>query len=398
MFMRYALHRPPAAVLEVSSYALIYTIFLGTAALLLLMLLGMPVAFAFLGVTAAAMYHFMGGPHGLTQLVLSVFDSLNKFSLTAIPFYTLMGEVLYHAGIVRRSLDVFARLVGAIPGRLAIITFFTGGLFAAVRGARRLLINAIVPGYILLGIFVGFVMIRCIRRPELAPAYEAEPGEARVSLLRDPGQLFPLLLVIIVALGLMSLGVATPTEAAALASLCALLLAAWYRQLTWDVLRTALVNAVQVTVMILTITAASAAFSQVLAFSGASAGLLRSVLAMGACPLGVVALMIGIVIVLRAFMEQASIMMITLPIFMPIVRAYEIDGVWFCILMLPAGAVGQLCPPFGLALFVMKSASPPEITMSDIYRAAVPYAVLIVVLPCAGDGGAGVGDVVWGGE
>lgn len=105
------------------------------AGLLFLMLLGMPVAFAFLGVTAAAMYYFMGGPHGLTQLVLSVFDSLNKFSLTAIPFYILMGEVLYHAGIVRRSLDVFARLVGAIPGRLAIITFFTGGLFAAVSGA-----------------------------------------------------------------------------------------------------------------------------------------------------------------------------------------------------------------------------------------------------------------------
>ena len=103
--------------------------------LLGLMFTGLPVAFSFLLVTSGAVYFLMGGTNGLTQLVVSIFDSLTKFNLTAIPFFILMGEVLYHAGLVSKALDVFSKWVGRIPGRLSIVTFLIGGLFAALSGA-----------------------------------------------------------------------------------------------------------------------------------------------------------------------------------------------------------------------------------------------------------------------
>jgi tripartite ATP-independent transporter DctM subunit len=401
--------------------------------LLTLMFIGLPVAFSFLLVTSGAMYLLMGGVNGLTQLTVSIFDSLTKFNLTAIPFFILMGEVLYHAGLVSKALDVFSKWVGAIPGRLSVVTFLIGGLFGALSGATvastavlaslmvpemmqrrydkemilgpimasgaldmiippsaltvllgtiaevsigRLLINAIVPGYILLGIYVGFVVIRCWLNPSLAPAYELSGIPWREKIFVGLRDLFPLAIVIFVALGLMMLGVATPTEAAALASLIAFVLAAIYRCLTLEVIKQSILSSLQVTIMILTIIAASAAFSQVLAFSGASRGMLQLVLGAAVNPFWILVIMLAIVVLLGCFIEQVSIMMITLPIFLPIVKALGMDPVWVCILILLCLSIGQLSPPFGLALFVMKATSPPEISMKDIYQAAWPYCVL----------------------
>ncbi|OGP73915.1 MAG: hypothetical protein A2V86_03585 [Deltaproteobacteria bacterium RBG_16_49_23] len=401
--------------------------------LLLLMFIGLPVAFSFLFVTSGAVYLLMGGVHGLTQLTVSIFDSLTKFNLTAIPFFILMGEVLYHSGLVSKALDVFSKWVGSIPGRLSVVTFLIGGLFGALSGATvastavlaslmvpemmrrryhkemilgpimasgaldmiippsaltvllgtiaevsigRLLVNAIVPGYLLLAIYVGFVMIRCSLNPSLAPQYEIIGVSWKEKIFAGLRDLFPLGIVIFVALGLMMLGVATPTEAAALASLIAFILAAIYRSLNVGVMKKAILSSLQVTVMILTIIAASAAFSQVLAFSGASRGMLQLALGYAVHPLWVLIIMLAIVVLLGCFIEQVSIMMITLPIFMPIVKSLGMDPVWVCILILLCLSIGQLSPPFGLALFVMKATTPPEITMKDIYQAAWPYCLL----------------------
>ncbi len=405
-------------------------------ALMVLMFTGLPVAFSFLLVSSGGMYFLMGGSFGLTQLTVGIFDSLTKFNLTAIPFFILMGEILYHSGLVTRALDVFSKWVGAIPGRLSVVTFLVGGLFGALSGATvastavlaslmvpemtrrgykkemilgpimasgaldmiippsaltvllgslaevsigRLLINAIVPGYILLAIYMGFVIVRCWIDPSLAPKYEFSSVSWRdkvVSSLRD---LFPLGIVIFVALGLMMLGVATPTEAAALASLIAFVLAAVYRRLDYTVIKQSVLSSLMVTVMILTIIAASAAFSQVLAFSGASRGMLGLVLGASVNPIWIVILMLAVVTLMGCFLEQVSIMMITLPIFMPIINTLGYDPVWFCILMLLALSIGQLSPPFGLALFVMKAVTPSEITIKDIYKAATPYCLLDIL-------------------
>lgn len=404
--------------------------------LLILMFIGLPVAFSFLLVTSGAVYLLMGGLNGLTQLTVSIFDSLTKFNLTAIPFFILMGEVLYHAGLVSKALDAFSKWVGAIPGRLSIVTFLIGGLFGALSGATvastavlaslmvpemmrrnyhkemilgpimasgaldmiippsaltvllgtiaevsigRLLINAIIPGYLLLGIYVGFVVIRCWLNPALAPRYEVSGIGLREKIFVSLRDLLPLGIVIFVALGLMMLGVATPTESAALASLIAFVLAAAYRSLNLKVIQISVLSSLEVTVMILTIIAASAAFSQVLAFSGASRGMLQLVLGAAVDPFWILILMLAIVTLLGCFIEQVSIMMITLPIFMPIVKALGFDPVWVCILILLCLSIGQLSPPFGLALFVMKATSPPEVTMKDIYQAAWPYCLLDLI-------------------
>ena len=404
--------------------------------LLTLMFTGLPVAFSFLSVTSGAVYFLMGGTNGLTQLVVSILDSLTKFNLTAIPFFILMGEVLYHAGLVSKALDVFSKWVGSIPGRLSIVTFLIGGLFGALSGATvastavlaslmvpemmrrhyskemilgpilasgaldmiippsaltvllgslaevsvgRLLINAILPGYILLGIYIAYVVIRCWMNPALAPKYEFASVSWKEKVFSGLRDLLPLGVVIFVALGLMMMGVATPTEAAALASLIAFVLAMLYRRLNVEVIRVSLFSTLRVSVMILTIIAASAAFSQVLAFSGASTGMLQLVLGLAVSPMMILIIMLLVVILLGCFLEQVSIMMITLPIFMPIVKTLGLDPVWVCILILLCLSIGQLSPPFGLALFVMKAASPPEITMKDIFKAALPYCFLDVL-------------------
>jgi tripartite ATP-independent transporter DctM subunit len=406
------------------------------AALIALMFSGLPVAFSFLLVTSTAMYFLMGGVSGFTMLTVSIFDSLTKFSLTAIPFFIMMGEVLYRAGLVTKALDVFASWVGSIPGRLSIVTFLVGGLFGALSGATvastavlaslmvpemrkrgyskemtlgpimasgaldmiippsaltvllgtlaevsigSLLINAIVPGYLLLGIYMLYVVIRCVRNPSLAPRYEFAAVGLREKVVSGVRDLFPLGAVIFIALGLILLGVATPTEAAALASVAAFIVAGLYRRLTFAVTRDSVMSSLKVTVMILTIIAASAAFSQVMAFSGASSGMLKVVLSLSAEPMVIIAIMLIVVTVLGCFLEQVSIMMITLPIFMPIVKALGLDPVWFCILMLICLSIGQLSPPFGLALFVMKAVSPPDVTIRDIYKAAWPYCVMDVL-------------------
>lgn len=411
-------------------------LFLLFGSLLILMFSGLSVAFSFLLVSTGGVYFLMGGTSGLTQLIVSIFDSLTKFNLTAIPFFILMGEILYHAGLVSKALDVFSKWVGAIPGRLSIVTFLIGGLFAALSGATvastavlaslmvpemmrrryhkemvlgpimasgaldmiippsaltvllgslaevsigRLLINAILPGYILLAMYIAFVIIRCWINPSLAPKYDFTGVSLKEKILSGLRDLLPLGIVIFVALGLIVLGVATPTEAAALASLIAFVLAFAYRRLSFDAIRTSLLSCLHVTVMILTIIAASAAFSQILAFSGASRGMLQLVLGMAVDPLWVVILMLVVVVLLGCFIEQVSIMMITLPIFMPIVKAMAMDPIWFCILVLLCLAIGQLSPPFGLALFVMKATSPPEVTLKDIYLAAYPYCVIDII-------------------
>jgi tripartite ATP-independent transporter DctM subunit len=404
--------------------------------LLTLMFLGLPVAFSFLLVTSGAVYLLMGGVNGLTQLTVSIFDSLTKFNLTAIPFFILMGEVLYRAGLVSKALDAFSKWVGAIPGRLSIVTFLIGGLFGALSGATvastavlaslmvpemmrrhyskemtlgpvmasgaldmiippsaltvllgtiaevsigRLLINSIVPGYLLLGIYIGFVMIRCQLNPSLAPKYEMSTIPMKDKIFSGLHDLLPLGIVIFVALGLMMIGVATPTEAAALASLTAFILTGIYGKLNFQVIQKATLGSLRVTVMILTIIAASAAFSQVLAFSGASRGILNLVLEAAVHPLWILIIMLVVVILFGCFLEQVSIMMITLPIFMPIVKNLGLDPVWVCILILICLSIGQLSPPFGLALFVMKATSPPEITIKDIYNAAWPYCALNLI-------------------
>ena len=141
-----------------------------------------------------------------------------------------------------------------------------------------------------------------------------------------------------------------------------------------------MIGTMVVTVMIYWVIAGAAAFSQLLAFTGAGPGLVNYVLGLQISPIGIILAMVGIYLFLGCFMEQLAIMMLTLPFMMPVVRALGFDPLWFGVLILITLEIATLTPPFGLVLFVMKGAAPPNVTMVDVYRAATPFIICDLIV------------------
>ena len=178
-------------------------------------------------------------------------------------------------------------------------------------------------------------------------------------------------------------GWATPSESAAFGCLGVLVLAAAHGTLTWPAFRRAVLGALRVTAMALLIVFGSATFSKLLAFSGASGGLIDWATGFALPPLAMLAIMFGILLVLGMFMDQLSMMLLTVPVFFPLAAAQGFDLIWFAAIVLLALEIGFTTPPFGLLLFVMKGVAPPGTAMREIYLAALPYiacAMLVVAL------------------
>jgi tripartite ATP-independent transporter DctM subunit len=173
--------------------------------------------------------------------------------------------------------------------------------------------------------------------------------------------------------GLIFLGIATPTEAAALGALGCLALALIYRGLNWEILKISVTGTLQVTIMMLMILTGSTAFAQILAYTGASQGLVEFALSIPLPPVYVLTAMQIVLLIMGTFMEPLTIMMVTLPIFMPIVEKLAFNPLWFGAIMLLNMEMATTSPPFGLVLFVMKGVAPPGTTMGDIYRAGLPF-------------------------
>jgi tripartite ATP-independent transporter DctM subunit len=397
--------------------------------LVALMGLGLPVAVAFLALNIVGALLFLGGEQGLTQLARNAVQSVTSFSLTPIPFFVLMGEVLFHSGVALKAIDAFSLLIRRVPGRLAVIAIVAGTVFSAISGStiattallgslmlpamldrgydRRLamgpimgiggvdmlippsalavllgslagisisglLIGGIVPGLILSATFVGYIVLRAWLDPSLAPPdLEAEPGGSRWGPFVV--HVLPLILIFGVVVGAMTAGWATPTEAAALGA-AGTIVAAWaYRGLTLANLLKALTGTVAISGTILFIIVGATTFAQVLSFSGATNGIVSLVSAQGLSAAVVILGMMLILLFLGCFVDQVSMMLITLPFFMPLVAQLGIDPIWFGVLFLICMQLGLLTPPFGLLLFTMKGAAPPHITMNDIYCASAPY-------------------------
>ena len=168
-------------------------------------------------------------------------------------------------------------------------------------------------------------------------------------------------------------GIATPSEAAALGALASFVLAAFYGKLNLKMIKKSAMTCVEITVMAFMIIVGSVAFSQILAFSGVSRQLVELVTGLEIAPILVLVAMQIVLLFLGTFMEQISMMMITLPIYMPVVASLGFNPVWFGVMMLINLEIGLITPPFGMLLFVMKGVSPPGTTMGDVYRAAFPF-------------------------
>jgi len=399
--------------------------------LVVLMGTGLSVALGFLAINIVGALIFLGGEQGLSQLARNAVQSVTSFSLTPIPFFILMGEVLFHSGVALKAIDAFSLLIRRVPGRLSVIAIVAGTVFSAISGSTiattallgslmlptmlqrgydkrlamgpimgiggvdmlippsalavllgslagisisGLLIGGIVPGLILSVLFVGYIIVRATLDPSLAPETATdEGGPAAARWMPFLVHVLPLVLIFGMVVGAMTAGWATPTEAAALGASGTIIAAMLYRSLSWSALMGALTGTVAVSGTILFIIIGATTFSQVLSFSGATNGIVGLVSAQGLSATVLILGMMAILLFLGCFVDQVSMMLITLPFFMPLVQQLGVDPIWFGVLFLICMQLGLLTPPFGLLLFTMKGVAPPEITMNDVFRAALPY-------------------------
>jgi tripartite ATP-independent transporter DctM subunit len=311
-----------------------------------------------------------------------MFSTLSGSSVanTAMLGSTLLPDMLkrgYHPSIAMGPIMATGGIAMLIPpSALAVLL----GSLAGV-SISQLLIAGIVPGLMMALVFLGYILIRCRLNPSLAPETQADLDEAARLSAWDRVRPFlvnvvPLLGIFVVVVGTMLLGWASPTEAAAVGCAASVVAAAGYRKLSIAALGHALMETTKIAVMILFIIVASTTFSQILSFSGATRGILRLLGGMEIEPFVVVLVMLALLLVLGAFMDQISMIMVTLPFFIPLVGLFGIDPLWFAVLMLICMEISFMTPPFGLLIFVMKGVAPPGITLSQVYRAAAPFVVL----------------------
>ena len=397
-----------------------------------MMATGLPVAFCFLLINIIGAAIIWGGEKGLEQLSLSMWESVSTFSLLPIPMFVLMGELMFHTGMGFRMLDALNKWLGRLPGRLALLSVGTATLFSVMSGSTtgttamlgsllvpemerrgyhrqisigsvmgsgglamlippsalaillaslagisiaKLLIACIVPGLIIAFFYGIYIVGRCYLQPSIAPSYEVKPSSLKEKALVTIKYALPLGLIIFLVLGLIFLGVATPSEAAAFGAFGTLIIGFLYRGLTWDVFKKALIGTMKITVMILIIITGAKAFSQLLAFTGATRSLVTFMLDLPLPPIHLIIVTQLTLLFMGTFMGAVPMMMITLPVFMPLVEALGFDPVWFGILFLINIEMGQTTPPFGLLLFVMKGVAPEGTTMGDIYKAGIPFLI-----------------------
>lgn len=398
-----------------------------------LMAAGLPVAFAFFVANFIGAVIFLTGTAGLVAAIRGSMAAVANFNLAPIPLFILMGEVLFHTGVAFAAVGAIERLIARVPGRLSIVSVLSGIVFSALSGSTiantamlgsvllpdmlkrgyrpvmamgpimavggiamlippsalavllgslakipiaELLIAGVIPGLLLGASFLGYIVIHCAIDKSLAPSYDVPPLPAWQRWRPVLVDVLPLFSIFAVVLGSIFTGVASPTDSAALGTLMSVVVAAVYRKLTFANLIKSLVETAKLTTMILFIIAASASFSQILAFSGATDGALQAIAQFQMTPLVAVVVMISILLFLGCFLDQVSMMLLTLPFFMPLAIGLDLDLIWVGVLFLLSMEIGLLTPPFGLLLFVMRGVAPRETKMATIYAAAVPFILI----------------------
>jgi tripartite ATP-independent transporter DctM subunit len=404
---------------------------------LVLMALGVPVAFAFLAANLVGAFLLMGGLEGLLQMVDNSTSLITSFTLVAIPMFVLMGALLFHSGLAARVFDTLDTLLGRVPGRLSYLTVAGGATFSTLTGStmantamlgslmvpemnRRgyapymsigpiigtgglamlippssmgvllgslaridigaLLIAGLLPGVLLALLYCVVIWLQTRLNPGCAPAYETEPVPLTRKLYLIAINILPLGLVIFCVVGFILLGIATPSESAAFGALSVVLLAAANRCLNFTILQKSLASTVAVTAMVFILVIASSVFGQLMAFSGASTAVVDWAIGIESGPLLKLLLMFGTLLLLGMFMDQISILLLTIPIFFPLAASLGYDPVWFGIIVLLALEMSLSTPPFGLLLFLMQGVAPKGTTLGQVAYAAAPYLVCDLVL------------------
>lgn len=407
--------------------------------MIFLLMIGLPVAFAFLTINIIGVFILWNDVAGLTQLILNIFSSVSKFSLLPIPMFILMGEIMFRTGLGFKVFDAVANWFGKMPGRLSVVAVGSGTLFSVLSGSSvastallgsllvpdmqkrgyshqmslgpilgsaglstmipptalgillaslasipvgQFLFAIIIPGIILSLLFVSYIVIVAIIKPELAPEYSVETISLKEKLIQTVKYILPLGVIVFLLLGVIVIGFATPTQAAVLGALGTIVLSYFYGGLSWQKLWNAITGMVQSSVMIFMIIIGSTTFGQILSYTGVTQGLVEVVSELPFKPIVILALIQFVLLILGLFMEPLSIMMMTLPVLVPISNALGFDLLWFGAIMLLNMQLATITPPFGMDLFAMKGVLPKEtnVTMIDIYKSVIPFILLNLLL------------------
>jgi len=402
------------------------------ASLLVFLLLGLPLSFVLGGVPILFIY-FTWGPEAFYMVAAQTWGAMNKFTLVAIPLFIFMAMILERSGVANDLYEMMYLWFGPVRGGLAIGTVVICAIFSAMCGISgaavvsmgtialpsmlkrnydklmavgcinsgggwgilippsvimilyalisgesvgRLFAGGVFPGLLLLVLVSSYIAIRCFFQPHLGPALPREErGDWGRKLAALKAVLLPIIIVLMV-LGSIVGGVTTPTEAASAGVLGALVSALIYRQLTWKLVMEASVRTLRLTGMIMWILFGAYCFSS--AYHGMGAPqLIEDIMAyIPGGPWGTIIFIQVIIFLLAMVLDPAGIMMITVPIFLPFVKAHGFDPVWFGILFTINMEIGYMTPPFGFNLFYLKGIVPPSITMGDIYRSVIPFTIV----------------------
>ena len=412
------------------------TLAIGLAILFTLFLSGAPIFLAFLIAVLTGVYSIIG-PAGFPMFANSVLDTATTTSLASIPLFILMGEILFRSGTMDVLFDSIDKLVGRVRGRQYVLVVSLSAVFGALSGVAmavaamlgraimpgmhergynrgiaagliiggaslapiippsllaiivgsladvsiaKLLIAGVVPGLLISGIFLVYVFARIAANPSLAPQNVSDERESvsGIEMLVALIKTLPFLIVIFSVMGFIMLGVATPSESAATGVIGALLTAAIYRKLNFQMIWDSLVASISVSAMILVIMAMSKMFTQLLAFTGATSQLVNLVANLGYDPIIMLILMLAVPFLLCMFIDTIAVMLLTIPIYQPVVNALEFDPVWFWLLFLVNITLGAITPPFGYTLFAFKAVV-PEMSIGQVYRATWPFVGLFLL-------------------
>lgn len=399
------------------------------ALLLALMFAGVRIFAAFLALNLIGLA-FLLGQRGLGLFANSIFETATSPSLMTVALFVLMGEIMFRSGTVGVLFDSIDRLVGRLPGRLYVVTIALSTVFGALSGSAvavaamlgrsvlplmrergydtrlsagtvlagaslapiippsllavivgsladvsiaGLLVAGILPGILFAALTLAYVLIRS-PGTETADQPGATSSSAAAALLR----MAPFLLVVMSVMGLILLGVATPSESASTGVVGAIVVAAIFGRLSLKMLGDAVASAVVVSGTILVIVVSAKLFSQLLSIAGATRGMVSVVGSLGLGPDLTFLLMMLIPFVLCMFIDQIAFMLLAIPIYQPVVAAMGYDPIWFWTMFLIILTVGSLTPPFGYTLFALRGAS-GHLSTGDVFRAAWPVVAIFIV-------------------
>ena len=394
--------------------------------LILFLASGVPVAFSLAFVSIISMF-LLWGFDGLMLLATTAYSSNVQFMLIAIPLFIFMGECIAISGIGDDAFKMIDAWIGFLPGGIAVTSVGACTVFGAVTGFSpatiaalgpvtipemlrrgydkkfavgaiatgagiaiiippsilmvvygflaevsigKLFYGGVFPGLILSGVIIISIIIRAGLNPKLAPYRKKSTWMERIKL---SVYISPFLGLIILVLGTIWGGIATPTEAAALGAAGGIILLMIYRRLNWKTFKRMLITTVRVNCMVMFILIGATLFTQILAYTGFTANLAKWVISFAVSRWLVLAAIMLAIFFFGCLMDAGSILFITMPVFLPIVKGIGFDLLWFGIVVLLNLEIATITPPVGLNLYVLKGIAPLGVTLNDIIRGSAPY-------------------------